>query len=83
MGEREKPWFHKKGIPVLSDSRFENWNKWSRMGYEREWFDFYEVDRFDDFHTNMIFIHEFYIDEKLLGFYLVWKLDNHLVGLKE
>ena len=47
------PWHHKKGIPVITDSRFDDWNKWSDQGYTREWYDWNEDERFDCFYYQM------------------------------
>ncbi len=69
------PWHHKKGIPVITDSRFEDWNKWSDQGYTREWYDWNEDERFDYFYYQMVLARlEWYIDDsRLNGFYIVWK----------
>jgi hypothetical protein len=72
--EIKKPWYHKKGIPVFEDSRFDDWDKWRERGYEREWYDWNEDERFDQFYFQMITANiDWYIDSRLLGFYLVWK----------
>jgi hypothetical protein len=74
------PWYHKLGIPVISDSRFEDWGKWSRKGYKREWYDWHENERFEAYWGPAIgYINNFsevYIDERLLGFYLVWEYEK-------
>lgn len=72
----DKPWYHKLGIPVITDTRFKDWGKWSSAGYEREWYDWQEDERFEAYWGLYIgYINNFsevYIDERLLGFYLVW-----------
>lgn len=69
------PWHHKKGIPVITDSRFDDWDKWATKGYKREWYDWHEDERFDYFFYQMVLSGvEWYIDDnRLLGFYVVWK----------
>lgn len=69
------PWYLKRNIPLIPDSRFEEWEKWSVNGYMREWFYYHEVERFDNFldqfdQTEI----EWYLDDsKLKGFYFIWK----------
>jgi hypothetical protein len=70
----KKPWYFKKGIPVITDSRFEDWHKWALKGYNREWYDWNEDERFDYWYYQMALANiDWYIDERLLGFYVVWK----------
>jgi hypothetical protein len=70
-----KPWHHKKGIPIINDSKFDNWDKWTENGYRREWYNWNENERFDYFFDqNVSSVAEWYIDDsKLMGFYIVWK----------
>lgn len=68
------PWYQRKGIPVITDSRFDDWNIWAAKGFEREWYDLGEDERFDYWYYHMVLADvEWYIDERLLGFYVVWK----------
>jgi hypothetical protein len=69
------PWHHRKNIKIIEDSRFEDWSKWSTEGYEREWFEWYEEEKFDSLYWQFsISGIECYIDDsRLLGFYIVWK----------
>lgn len=76
--EFKKPWYHKKNIQVITDSRFEDWDKWQNNNYEREWYDFNEIEKFDTIWnvTSIISISEIYIDDRFIfGFYVVWKND--------
>ena len=70
-----KPWYQKKGIPVITDSRFEDWGKWARQKYKREWYQWNEDEKFESYWdiNSIMSLSEIYIDERLLGFYLVWK----------
>lgn len=69
-------WYRRQGIKVIEDSRFEDWKKWATQKFEREWYDWNDLEKFEDNwglwtgSRNIIII---YIDERLLGFYLVWK----------
>lgn len=65
------------GIDVITDGRFENWDNWANKGYKREWYDWFEDERFEYNCFNLMFVnHETFIDERLLGFYVVWKFNN-------
>lgn len=70
-----EPWFYNKGIKVINSNKYEDWSVWHNKGYFREWFDFREAYRFDDFYIDngILFFDFVIIDERLLGFYLIWK----------
>lgn len=69
LNEQNKiPWYGRMGIPVITDSIFQDWDKWVKRGYNREWFDWNDKERFDDWYDDMIPCFEWYIDERLLGF---------------
>lgn len=74
------PWYHKKGIPIITDSRFEDWDKWLSKGYKKEWYAWNEDEKFEaDWGLCFGFINNFskaFIDERLLGFYLIWEDKN-------
>ena len=79
LEQTNKPWYHKKAIKVITDSRFENWEKWSKNNYEREWYNFDEYDKFDSNWdiVSIISCSSIYIDDRfLLGFYVVWKNES-------
>jgi hypothetical protein len=73
-----QPWYYRKGIEVITDSKFKDWEKWEIKGYNREWYDFNQIDEFEATWniSTMISADEIYVDERLLGFYIVWKLDS-------
>jgi len=75
-----KPWYHKKHIPVITDSKFENWEEWSRRGYKREWYEITEYDKFDSNWDigSIISASSVYIDDRFIwGFYVVWKYESY------
>ena len=68
-------WYHRQGIQVITDSRFTDWDKWALLGYQREWYKFFEKEEFER-KQDSYYVSDFseeYIDERLLGFYYVWK----------
>lgn len=68
-------WYYNRNIPIISDSRFEEWEKWEVNGYRRKWFNKHEVEKFDDFIDQFDFTEiEWYLEDRnLLGFYIIWK----------
>ena len=77
--EFNKPWYHKKHFKVITDTRFEDWEKWSLKNYEREWFESNEIQKFDStWDIQRIFSTlEIYIDDRFIfGFFVVWRDDS-------
>lgn len=67
-------WYYRKNIQIIEDSRFEDWSKWSTEGYQREWFKRDEEEKFDSLYWQFSELDiEQYIDDRLFGFYMVWK----------
>lgn len=75
-----KRWYQKLGIPILTTSKFDDWERWSRKGYKREWYEWYEKERFESYWGRLIGYNnnfsEVYIDEGIWGFYLIYKYEN-------
>lgn len=73
--EKDRPWYYNKGINVITNNKYEDWSVWHNKGYSREWFDYKDAYRFDDFYigNGILFFDITIIDERLFGFYLIWK----------
>ncbi len=74
--EFNKPWYHKKNIQVINDSRFEDWDKWAIKEYNREWYEYSDIEKFEaDWEiSSIISVSEIYIDDRFIfGFFVVWK----------
>jgi hypothetical protein len=72
------PWYYHKGIEVITDSRFEDWDKWERKGYKRRWYNCQQEEKFDQDWDELDIIRSevIFIDEGLLGFYVVWGVNE-------
>jgi hypothetical protein len=75
LEKKDRPWYHNKNIRVIESNKYHDWDVWHNKGYEREWFDFRDAYRFDDFYldADIHFADFSIIDERLYGFYLIWK----------
>ena len=92
--EKDRPWYYNKDIKVVSrpwyyskdievekgNLKYDDWGIWENRGYEREWFEYYEVERFDDFYIDIrIYLKMIVaIDDRTVGFYLIWKDDDFM-----